>query len=92
MFSKAKQLKKRQESFVASFFLKNDVGEIVTEDGGIREVWKECFGAVLNEENPSVIPRECCMDGPRTDISEVEVETVHRAMKVNKAPGPSGVS
>ena len=39
-----------------------------------------------------MIPRECYVKRPITDISEAEEETALRAMKANKAPGPSGAS
>ena len=92
MFAMAKQLKKDKKDIVGGYFIKNDAGEIVTEESGIQEVWREYFSALLNEENPNEIPEECRVEGPMTDISEVEVERALRAMKANKAPGPSGVS
>ena len=92
MFAMAKQLQKDKKDIVGGYFVKNNAGEIVTEESGIQEVWREYFSALLNEENPNVIPEECCVEGPLTDVSEAEVEMALKAMKVNKAPGPSGLS
>ena len=92
MFAMAKQLKKDKKDIVGGYFIKNDAGEIVTDESGIQEVWKEYFSTLLNEENPNVIPGECCVEGPIADVSEAEVERALRAMKANKAPGPSDVS
>ena len=64
----------------------------MTEESGIQEVWRECFGTLLNEENPNMIPEDSCVEGPMIDTSEVEVKRALRAMKANKAPGPSGIS
>ena len=92
MFAMAKQLQKDKKDIVGGYFVKNNAGEIVTEESGIQEVWREYFCALLNEENPNVIPEESCVEGPLTDVSEAEVEMALKAMKVNKAPGPSGLS
>ena len=61
----------------------------MTEEKWIQEVWRECFSALLNYENPNVIQEECCVERPVTDISEENVELALRAMKANKALGTS---
>ena len=92
MFAMAKQLKKDKKDIVGGYFVKNKDGDIVTEESGIQEVWKEYFNTLLNQENPNEIPHLTCVEGPIADISEDEVARALRAMKPNKAPGPSGIS
>ena len=91
MFAMAKQMKRDKKDIVGGYFIKSDAGEIVTEEGAIQEVWRKYFCKLLNEENPSEIPEVCRVEGPILDVSEEEVEKALRAMKTNKAPGPSGV-
>ena len=55
-------------------------------EGRIREVLREHFGALLNEDNLNVMPRECCVERHITYISEADVKTTFRTMKANKAP------
>ena len=64
----------------------------MTEESGIQEVGREYFSVLLNEQNPNVIPYECCVEVPVTGISEEEVKLALRAMKANKALGLSGVT
>ena len=92
MFAMAKQLKKDKKDIVGGYFIKSAAGEIVTEERGIQKVWREYFCNLLNDENPSAIPEVCPVEGPVLEVSEEEVEKALRAMKANKAPGPSGVS
>ena len=92
MYAMAKQLKRDKKDIVGGYFIKNIAGEIVTDESGIQEVWREYFSGLLNEENPNEMPEECLVEGPVPDISEEEVVKVLKAMKANKAPGPSGIS
>ena len=67
-------------------------GEIETTEIGIRERWKNYFDDLLNVENPSIVDNLECVEGPLQDVTCEEVEAALRAMKPNKAPGPSGLS
>ena len=88
MFAMAKQLKNYKKYIVGGYFIKNNAGQIVTEESGIQEVWREYFGALLSEEKPTLLTEKSCLEGPMTDISEMEVERALRAMNANKTPGP----
>ena len=83
MYAMVNQLKRDKKDIVGGYFIKSNAGEIVTEERGIREVWREYFHKLLNEENPSEIPELCGVEGPLLDVSEEEVEKALKATKAN---------
>ena len=92
MYAAAKQMKKDKKDVIGGYFIKNERGEIETERNGIQEVWKNYFTGLLNSENPNEIPEVCEVEGPVTHVTEEEVAKALKAMKPNKAPGPSGIT
>ena len=62
MFAMAKPLKWDKKDIVGGYATKNDAGEMVTEESGIQELWREYFSALLDEKNPDVISEECCVE------------------------------
>ena len=92
MFAMAKHFIKYKKDIVDSYFIKNDAVEIVKEESGIQELWRKCFCALLNEDNPNVIQEEYFVERPVTDISQEKMEQTFRSIKANKGPGLSGVT
>ena len=92
MFAIAKQLKKDKKDIIGGYFVKGANGEIETTESDIRDRWKNYFDGLLNVENPSVLDDVECVEGPLQDVTCGEVVAALKAMKPNKAPGPSGLS
>ena len=92
MFAMAKQLGKEKKDIVGGFFVKGGNGEIMTTERDIRERWRDYFSELLNVENESQMEEGERVEGPLQEITVEEVELALRAMKPNKAPGPSGLT
>ena len=72
--------------------MKNDVGNVVSDDEGMNNIWRKYMEKLPNVENdwdgdvdcPEVM-RPCCL------ISEEEVAAAIKGLKLGKAAGPTGV-
>ena len=69
-----------------------DIGRIVINDEDIKETWKGYIEKVMNQEfmwdkNLKSLMKE----GPASRISEEEVGSALKSMKMGRAPGLSGV-
>ena len=92
MFAMAKQLRKDKKDIIGGYFIKGGNGEIKTTEGDIRQRWRDYFSELLNVENESEMEEGEAVEGPLHDITVEEVELALKAMKPNKAPGPSGLT
>ena len=73
---------------------KDKEGKIVFDEVEIKEVWKEYFEKLLNEEfdwDRNSLPEAEPVSGPAEKISVVEVRAAIAKAKSGKAAGPSGV-
>jgi hypothetical protein len=94
IFKVAKQIMRKNKDVVGSGCVKNKGGVIVTDEGEIRDRWKEYFDQLLNEEydwDRCNLTEAGAVCGPSEEISEEEVFKAVGAMKNGKAGGPSGV-
>ena len=72
--------------------LKNDVGYVVSDVGGMKNIWRMCMDKFLNVENDwdgEVVCLEVM--GPFCLISQQEVAATIKELKMGKAAGPAGV-
>ena len=73
--------------------IRNQAGDIVTEETSIKERWREYFDALLNEENAreplTEIPP---IEGPIHNVKMEEVRKALAKVKLGKAAGCSGLS
>jgi hypothetical protein len=85
---------RKKNYVVVSGCVNNKGGVIVTDEGEIRDRWKEYFDQLLNEEfdwDRRNLTEAGVVCGPSEEISEEEVFNAVGAMKNGKAGGPSGV-
>ena len=92
MFAMAKQQRRDKKEIIGGYFVKNQDSTILTTTTEIRCRWKCYFEELLNEENENFIEEGGCVEGPICEVTEEEVRVALRAMKPNKAPGPSGLT
>ena len=67
--------------------IKDQTGDMLTDEVKINERWREYFSNLLNVENA----REQLVEGPVHEISREEVKNAIERMKKGKAPGCSGL-
>lgn len=92
MYKLAKQMKKEQKDVVGGKYIKGDDDVIRFTEQGIREVWKDYFNGLLNEENSNEFEEAPPVLGPIKEIGIGEVEAALQGMQQGKAAGPSGVT
>ena len=79
-----------REGLISVCCMKNDAGNVVSDDDGMKNIWRKYMEKLLNVENdwdgevdsPEVM-------GPHCLISE-EVKAI-KGLKIGKAAGPTGV-
>ena len=91
-FKIAKQMVKERRDVTGTNCVKDDDGNIVTDNRGVKEVWRRYMEKLLNVENDwdgevgcEEVEGECC------PIMHTEVAKALKAMKDGKAAGPSGM-
>ena len=94
LFRIAKQLVRNNKDVVGSGSVKDRDGNIAVDDSRIKEVWKEYFEKLLNEEfewNKELLEDASPTSGPAERITEEEVRVALAKTKVGKAAGPTGL-
>ena len=94
MFRIAKQLVRSNKDVVGSGSVKDRDGNIAVDDSRIKQVWKEYFEKLLNEEfkwNKDLLEDASPTSGPAERITEEEVRAAIAKTKVGKAAGPTGL-
>lgn len=94
IFKIAKQITRQNKDVTESSCIKDSDGRIVTDECKIRQVWREYFDKLLNEEYPwdrDHLSSEDAVCGPSERITPEEVKAAVAKMKIGKAAGPSGV-
>ena len=94
LFRIAKQLVRNNKDVVGSGSVKDRDGNIAVDDSRIKQVWKEYFKKLLNEEfewNKDLLEDANSTSGPAERITEEEVRAAVARTKVGKAAGPTGL-
>ena len=72
--------------------MKNDVGNVVSDDDGIKNIWRKYMKKLLNVENDWDGEVDCHdVMGPCCLISEEEVAAAIKGLKIGKVTAPTGV-
>ena len=89
LYKLAKTRKRRSLDIDQMKFVKDENGEILSEDDDIKKRWKEYFDMLLNTQNRrKVLDRVDKIEGPIETVSEEEVKQQLQKMKKGKATGP----
>ena len=94
LFRIVNQVTGNNKDVVGGGCVKDRSGKVVTEVEKIKEVWREYFDKLLNEEfiwDRNSLETVDEMSGPRESITTNEVRLAIAKMKDGKAAGPSGV-
>lgn len=94
LFKFAKRIVGQNKDVAGGTCVKDKDGKIVVEESRIKEVWRDYFEKISNEEfdwNKDSLEKSSEVSGPAECISLEEVRDAVAAMKVGKAAGPSGV-
>ena len=94
LFRIAKQLVRSNKDVVDSGSVKDREGNIAVDDSRLKQVWKEYFEKLLNEEfewNKDLLEDANPTSGPAERIMEEEVCAAITKTKVGKAAGPNGL-
>ena len=94
LFRIAKQLMRRNKDVVDSGCVKDREGNIAVDDSRIKQVWKEYFEKLLNEEfewNKDLLEDASPTSSPAERITEEEVRAAIAKTKVGKAAGSTGL-
>ncbi|XP_037803562.1 uncharacterized protein LOC119597969 [Penaeus monodon] len=89
----AKQRDKNSKDIYQTKWIKNDEGNVLTNDEDILERWRLYFMKLMNEENPREAREEEQVGNPGEveAITEDEVRRALRKMKDGKAVGPDNL-
>ena len=72
--------------------MKNDLGNVVSDADGMKNIWRKYMEKILNVENDWDDDVDCPeVMGPRCLISEEEAAAAITGLKLGKAAGPTGV-
>ena len=94
VFRVAKQMVGRNRDVVGTGCVRDGKGKIVSDEAEVKEVWKEYFAKLLNEEfdwNNDGLGEVDIVSGPAEIITTEEVRSAIAKTKSGKAAGPSGV-
>ena len=91
-FRIARQMAREGRDVISVCCMNNDVGNVVSDADGMKNIWRMYMEKLLNVENdwngevdyPEVMG-PCCL------ISEEEVAAAIKGLKIGKAAGPTGV-
>ena len=93
LFKIVKQMAQSAMDVMGPTCVKDEDGNIVTEDDPMREVWRRYMEHLMNVENPWDGHIECKVkEGPRCLISQAEVTSALLHSNRGKSTGPSGVA
>ncbi|KAM9794705.1 uncharacterized protein LOC133163459 [Syngnathus typhle] len=91
-FKIAKQMVKERRDVTGANCVKDEVGNIVTDNRGVKEVWQRYMEKLLNVDNDWDGEAGCDeVEGECGLITQTEVGKAMKAMKDGKAAGPCGV-
>ena len=92
------QMTKENKDVVGGGCVKNETGKVEFDDDRVRQIWKDYFEKLLNEEfewKRESLGETAPVSGPVNEtvneISIAEVADAVKEMKLGKAAGPSGV-
>jgi hypothetical protein len=93
IYKLARQIKWDTTEIGKPKIIKNNAGEIVAEEGAVREAWRQYFRDALNQKNDSNRELEKAEPvlGPERQIDTGEVRQALKAMKKGKSGGESEV-
>ena len=94
LFKSVRQMVRRNADITGAACIRNTERRLVTEAEEVREVWKEYFSKLLNEEfdwNQNDLDAVAPVNGSVEEITVAEVRSALYSGKVGKAAGPSGV-
>jgi hypothetical protein len=94
LFRVVKQMVRKNKDVVGGGCVKDIEGKIVVEEEKIKEVWRNYFEKLSNEEfswDKESLGTENVVNGPGEEITCQEVRTAVAKMKRDKAAGPSEV-
>ena len=81
----AKQMAKEGRDVISVFCMKNDVGTVVSDADGMKDIWKKYMENLLNVENYCDGEVDCpVVMGPCCLISEEEVAAAVKGLKMKK--------
>ena len=91
-FRIAKQMAREGRDVISVCCMKNDAGNIVSDADGMKNIWRKYMEKLLNVENDWDGEVDCPeVMGPHCLISEEEVASAIKGLKIGKAAGPTGV-
>ena len=92
VFKIAKARERAKRDVGDATVIKSATGELITNEKEICERWKNYFQTLLNTENErEELPHVNFTEGPERYIEREEVVKAMKAMKTDKAPGPTGM-
>jgi hypothetical protein len=94
LFIIAKQLVRSNMDVVVCGCVKDREGNIAVDDSIIKQVWKEYFEKLLDEEfewNKDLLEDASPTSGPAESITEEAVRAAIAKTNVDKAAGPTGL-
>ena len=72
--------------------MKNDAGNVVSDDDGMKNIWRKYMEKLINVANDWDGEVDCPeVMGPHCLISEEEVAAAIKGLKIGKAAAPTGV-
>ena len=91
-FRIARQMAREGRDVITVCCMKNDVGNVVSDADGMKNIWRMYMEKFLNVENDWDGEVDCPeVMGPCCLISEEEVASAIKGLKIGKAAGPTGV-
>ena len=91
-FSITRQMAREGRDVISVCCMKNDVGNVVSDADGMKNIWRKYMEKLLNVENDWDGEVDCPeVMGPHCLISEEEVTVAIKGLKIGKATGPTGV-
>jgi hypothetical protein len=94
LFGVVKQMLRKNRDVVGSACIRNKEQKVLTDENEIKEVWKDYFEKLLNEEfewDQGSLEQADAVSGPCENISVEEVRSALASSKSGKAAGPSEV-
>ena len=91
-FRVAKQMAKEQQDVIGGCCIRDNSGDVVFDECGVKARWEEYTKVLLNTTNPYEDLAECePVEGPCPRVDAREVEAAIKKMSADKGAGPSGV-
>ena len=91
-FRIARQMVREGRDVISVFCIKNNAGNVVSDAGGMKNIWRKYMEKLLNVDNDWDGEGDCPeVMGPRCLISEEEVVAAIERFKIIKSAGPTGV-